>query len=219
MADTPFIKYGLSQDAKRMYFSEPKAARKIPQTVQAGYGILTHGLVMAVNTSAASPNKGKLVPYDPVAVTGNEIAPCRAYLIADSGASNNTVEVTLADSYKFAVGDDLVINDDTTAAENLGAITDISRNSFKAVITVTTNIGSTSFTTARHAYVAVEGASTPVGILEKSIDTLSGEDALDANTVLLLGNAVLYAGVVANIDATALTALNASAVSQFINIP
>lgn len=218
MADTPFIKYGLSSDAKRLYFSEPKAARKIPRTVQAGYGILPHGLIMGLNTSAAG-NKGKLVPYDPAAVTGNEFAPCRAYLIADSGTANNTVEVSLADSYKFAIGDDVILNDSTVTAENLGAITSIVRNSFKAVITVTANIGATAFTTAHFAYITVEGANTAVGILEKSVDTLSGEDALDANTTMILGNAVLYAGVIPNIDAAAATALKANVVSQFLNIP
>jgi len=220
MADTPFIKYGLSNDAKRLYFSEPKAARKIPRTVQAGYGILVHGLLMALNTSAAG-NKGKLVPYDPDAVTGAEVAPCRAYLVADSGTANKTIEITLEDSYKFAIGDDVILNDDTTTAENLGAITDIDRTTYphKAVITVTTNIGGTAFTTARFAYITVEGAETAVGVLEKSVDTLSGEGCLAANTTLILGNAVLYAGVVANADAAGLTDIGANTVSQFINIP
>lgn len=218
MADTPFIKYGLSQDAKRLYFSEPKAARKIPRTVQAGYGMLTHGMVMALNGSAAG-NVSKLVPYDPTSITGAEYAPGRAYLIADSGTANKLLDVTLADSYKFAVGDDIILVDDTTAAENLGAVASIARNNYMATITVTTNIGATSFTTARHAYIIVEGADTAVGILEKSVDTLSGEDALDANTTLILGNAVLYGGVITLLDAASLSDLGASEVSQFLNIP
>lgn len=218
MADTPFIKYGLSQDAKRLYFSEPKAARKIPRTVQAGYGMLTHGMVMALNGSAAG-NVSKLVPYDPTSITGAEYAPGRAYLIADSGTANKLLDVTLADSYKFAVGDDIILVDDTTAAENLGAVASIARNNYMATITVTTNIGTTSFTTARHAYIIVEGADTAVGILEKSVDTLSGEDALDANTTLILGNAVLYGGVITLLDAASLSDLGASEVSQFLNIP
>ena len=218
MADTPFIKYGLQEDAKRLYFSEPKAARKIPRTVRSGYGILEHGLVMAVNTSAGTA--GKLIPYNPTAVTGVEIAPGRAYLVADSGAANKLLDVTIEDSYKFKVGDDLMLVDDTTTVENLGAITGIDRTTVKhkATITVTTDIGGTPFTVARFAFVYIGGADAAIGILEKSVDTLTGEDGKDANTVLILGNAVLYKGVV-NTDAAALTDLGASEISQYLNIP
>ena len=220
MADTPFIKYGLSQDAKRLYYSEPSAARKIPRTVVAGHEIVEHGMLMAMNTSAAG-NSGKMVPYDMTAVTGVENAPCRAYLVADSGTANKIINVTLKDSYKFVVGDDVMINDDTTAAENLGAIASIDRTTYThmAVITVTTNIGSTAFTTARFAYITVEGAGVAVGILEKTVDTLASEDALDGNSVLILGNAVLYYGVVTNSDSAGLTEIGATVVSQFLDIP
>lgn len=219
MADTPYISYGLQGDATRLYFSEPKAARKIPRTVKAGYGILVHGLLMAANTSAAAD--GKIIPYNPTAITGAEFAPGRAYLVADSGVANNTVEVTIEDSYKVEVGDDLMLVDDTTAVENLGAITAIDRTTLahKATITVTTNIGATAFTVARFAFVYIEGADTAIGVLEKSIDTLTGENAKDANTTLILGNAVLYKGVVTNSDSAGLTDLGATEISQYLNIP
>jgi hypothetical protein len=218
MADTPFIKYGLSSDAKRLYFSEQKAARKIPCTISKGFGILEHGIILAKNTSAGTT--GKLIPYNPTTITGVEVAPGRAYLVADSGTVNKLVEVTIADSYKFAVGDDLMLVDDTTAVENLGAIASIDRTlAHKAIITVAINIGATAFTVARFAFVYVEGADVAIGVLEKSVDTLSGEDAKDANATLILGNAVLYQGVCGNLDAAALTDLSASEISQFINIP
>ncbi len=220
MADTPTIKYGLpSADAKRLYFSEPKAARKIPRTLRAGYGIIEHGTLMAADASAASV--GKLVPYNPTAVTGAEYAPGRAYIIADSGTANKLVDVTIADSYKFAVGDDLMIVDDTTTAENLGAITAIDRTTLphKATITVTTNIGGTAFTVARFGFVYVEGGDVALGILEKSVNTGEGVDAVGANAVLVLGNAVMYAGCVRPLDAAAKTDLSAVVVGQYVNIP
>ena len=220
MADTAFIKYGTSKDATRLFYSEPSASRRIPRTVQAGYGILDSGLVMAANASPDSPNLGKMVPYDPAAVTGKEIAPGRAYLVADSGTANNTLEVSIDDAGKFAVGDLVTVKDDTTSAEDLGAITaiDTTTYSHKAIITVTTNIGGTAFTVARFAYITITGATTAVGILGKTVDTLSGQNALDGNSVLILGNALLYSGV-CNTDAGALNDLNASIVSQFLNIP
>jgi len=221
MADTPFIKYGTSSEAKRLFFSEPNASRRLPRTVQAGFGILTHGLIMADNTAAGSPNLGKMVPYDPTAVTGKEEAPGRAYLVEDNTAAGSTVNVTVADSYKFAVGDTIRIKDDTTTAEVLGAITAIDNTTYahKAEITFTTATGATSFTVARFAYICHADAVNAVGILGKSVDTLTGVDALDGNTVLILGNAILYKGVIVNADATSLTALNAKIVSQFLDMP
>jgi hypothetical protein len=219
MADTPYIKYGVqSPDAKRMYFSEPSAARRIPRTVKGGYGILEHGMLMAENLSVAT--KGKLVPYDMDAVTGTELSPCRAYLLSDVASGATTVEVAVNDSYKFEVGDELVIRDSATTYTGLGAITAIDRAAYphKVVITVATAAGA-AFTTAQHGYVAIKGVDVAVGILDKSVDTYVGADAKDANTVLLLGNAVLYAGVVTNQDSAGLNDINASAVSQFLNIP
>ncbi|MCK5862452.1 MAG: hypothetical protein KAH38_08195 [Candidatus Hydrogenedentes bacterium] len=217
MNDTPYIQNGLAADAHRLYYSEPSIARKIPATVRAGLGILEHGTLLAKNTSAGTD--GKLIPYNPTAVTGAEYAPGRAYLVADSGTANKLLDVTLADSYKFAVGDDLMLNDSTTTGENLGAITAIARGAYKATITVTSNIGATSFTTARFAHVYVEGGDAAVGILEKSVDTGTGVNAKGANTVLLLGNAVLYQDVVRPLDAAAKTDLSAVAIGRFINIP
>ena len=221
MADTPFIKYGTSSDAKRLFFSEPNASRRIPRTVSAGFGILTHGLILAENLAAGSPNLGKLLPYDPTAVTGKEEAPGRAYLVEDSAGAANEVSVTVSDSYKFVVGDTVRVKDDTTAAEVVGAITAIDNTTYKhkATITFTTALGGTAFTVARFAYISHADSVNAVGILGKSVDTLADVDALDGNTVLIMGNAVLYKGVIVNRDATSLAALNAKIVGPYLDMP
>jgi len=221
MADTPFIKYGTANDAKRLFFSEPNASRRIPRTVQAGFGILTHGLIMADNAAAGSANLGKMIPYDPTAVTGKEEAPGRAYLVEDTTNAATIVNVTVADSYKFVVGDTIRVKDDTTTAEVLGAITAIDNTTYahKAEITFTVAAGSTPFTVARFAYICHADATAAIGILGKSVDTLKDSDALDGNTVLILGNAILYRGVIVNVDAASLSSLNAKLVGPFLDMP
>uniref|UniRef100_A0A6M3IS83 Uncharacterized protein n=1 Tax=viral metagenome TaxID=1070528 RepID=A0A6M3IS83_9ZZZZ len=217
--DIPSIVIGGQEDYKRLYYSDPNAARKVPVTTMAGYGALKMGTAMAKNGSAAG-GVGKLIPYDPTAVTGAEDAHVRAYLVQNSGTGATVLYVTLNDSYKFAVGDDVYIHDNTTTAENLGAITGIDRTTYThmAAITVTTASGGTSFTTARFAYLAIEGFDTCVGILEKSIDTGTGVNAKGALATLIRGNAVLYTGMLTNFDAAAIVDRSATSWGQFTDL-
>lgn len=218
--DTPQVNYGLQTDYKRLYYSEPEAALKVPVTLMAGYGKLEQGTALALNGSAGG-QKAKVFPYDPnAAPDGKAVRPAAAFLVTDSGTASNILYTTLDDSYKFEVGDDVYIEDDTTAAENLGAITAIDRTTYtnRAKITVTTNYGGTSFTTARFAYIAVEGYTTCVGILEKTVDTGTGSSAKGALSTMILGNCVLYNGMLTNFDSAAKTDLSAGSFGQYVYI-
>jgi hypothetical protein len=225
MPDIPSIIRGAQDDYRTLYYSEPMAALKVPVTLQSGYGVLKLGTALALNKSAAvTGGRDQLVPYNPTSFTGAENHPGRAYLVANSGTTDSFVYVAMDDSYKFKVGDDLIINDNTTSAENKGAITAIDRTTelHRAKITFTTAIGGTAFTTARYAYVCVEagdnsnGYSDCVGILEKSVDTGTGEHAKGAVATLILGNAVLYEGLLTNIDSAAKTDLSAASFGQYM---
>ena len=156
--DTPFMEYGQQDDYRVLFYSEHMAALVVEVTLQAGYGGLRLGTVMAKNLSnLKTGNKYKFVPYKPTTFTGAEEHPGRAYLVQDGGALGSVVYLTKDDAYKFAVGDDIIINDNTTAKENLGAITAIDHTTYSHMskITFTTAVGATAFTTARFAYVAV----------------------------------------------------------------
>jgi hypothetical protein len=220
--DIASITYGSQEDYKKLYFSNPDAALKVPVTLQAGYGKLEAGYILAENKSA-SGGDGKFVPYNLTSFDGTETSPGRAYLVANSGTSDNYVYVTMDDSYKFAVGDDLIIVDDTTSAENLGAITAIDRTTYPhmAKITATTNIGGVAFTTARYAYVCVEAGdssnnySDAVGVLEKTVDTGTGSTAKGAVATMIIKNAILYSGMLTNSDSAARTDLGASTFGQY----
>lgn len=217
--DIPSFVYGLQEDYKKLYFSEPMAALKIPITLAPGYGVLKQGTVLSRVTSAAG-NLGYFIPYDPTigGVTGAEVAPGRAYLTEQQTSGTAVCSVTLADSYKFAVGDDIIIcdSDGEGTSDNGGAIISIDRTTYPthAVITFTTQTDDT-FTLAKFAFAMVEGALTAVGILEKSVDTGTGENAKGALATLILGNAVLYKGMILNMDAGAITDLSVGSIGQF----
>lgn len=220
--DTPHLVYGVQKDYKNIYFSRPEIALVVDVSIQAGYGLLEGGTILAKNLSAAG-NKGKYVPYNPTLFTGVENHPGRAYLVSASGTTASILYVTLNDSYKFIVGDDLAIKDNVTAAENLGKITAIDRTTYPhmAAITVTTATGGTSFTTARKAYVCVEAGtgtnyySDAVAILAKTVDTGTGVNAQGAVSPIILSNAVLYEGMLTNLDTAAKTALGVTSFGQF----
>jgi len=218
--DIPQIIYGHQDDYKTLYYSDPMAALKVPITIMAGYGVLEQGTAIALNGSAAG-QIGKNFPYDPSAVPdGILFRPGAAHLVTDSGTTASILYTTLEDSYKFEVGDDVFIEDDTTAAENLGAITAIDRTTYtnRAAITVTTATGGTSFTTARFAYLAVEGYTTCVGILEKSVDTGTGVNAKGALATMIISNCTLYNGMLTNVDSAALSDLSGVSYGQYVLI-
>lgn len=222
MSDAPNIQYGSQQDYGTLYISESKASLKIPSThIQAGYGVLQAGQIMARNLSA-SGGAGNLVPYNVTTFDGTEWSPGRAYLVADAAIGASTVNVTINDSYKFEVGDDLIINDDTTTSEDLGAITAIDRTTYQsyAVITFTTVVGGTAFEIGNSAYVCVEAGvsannySDAVGILEISVDTGTGSTAKGATAPLIVSNAILYNGMLYSNDSAARTDLSATVVGN-----
>lgn len=215
--DSPNVQYGpIQTDYRRLLYSDESILMTVPIQLAAGYGILHAGTALAKNNSAAG-NKGKFIPYSPSDITGAEDAPVRAYLVSDSGTSADDLYVTIQDSYKFIVGDDLMIIDDTTSGENLGAITAIDRTSFTnmAKITVTTATGGTSFTVARHAFVAAEGYDTCVGILGKSVDTGIGSKAVGAGASLFLKNYIVYTAGLRNVDAAAVADLSLSTIGLY----
>jgi len=225
MSDAPNIQYGSQTDYGTLYVSKSEASLKLKGTIQAGYGVLKAGQLMARNTSAAG-GAGKYVPYNPTENTGTEVAAGRAYLVANTGTTDKYVHVTIADSYKFEVGDDLVISDTsltTTSSENLGAITEIDRTTYTsyAVVTATEDIGGVAFITSEFAYVNVEAGadnantwSDCVGVLEIDVDTGTGSTASGALAPIIVSNAILYNGMITGTDDAAETDISATVVGN-----
>jgi len=228
--DMPSIIRGGQTDYKRIFYSEPDRALTKEVTLAPGYGVIRAGTVLAKNLSAAG-NVGKYVPLMPgiaanlpSAANPDHQLAC-AFLVAD--AATNILYVTMEDSYKFVVGDDIIILDDNTYAassENLGAITAIDRTTYlhMAKITTTASI-SGAFAVANNACIHVEAGaastnsySVAVGVLMHSVNTGVGEDAKGAVAPMVLSNAMFYNALLTNMIAQARTDLGASVDGQFL---
>jgi hypothetical protein len=229
--DIASIIRGGQTDYKKLFYSEPDRALTKEVTMQAGYGLIPAGTVLAKNLSAAG-NKQKYVPLMPGIAAALPDAADPNHQLACAFALDTTVTaevifVTMEDSYKFVVGDDIVILSDTTygaSSENLGAIISIDRTTYlhKALITYTATI-SGSFTAAQMACIHVEAGavttnsySVAVGVLMHSVNTGVGEKAQGAVAPMILSNAMLYNALLVNMIAQARTDLGASVDGQFL---
>jgi hypothetical protein len=199
---------GETPGSKALFHSVRDIALIKDKTVQAGYGALKAGTIMATNAVT-----GDLVPYTPI--TFGALNMSRAYLVTDYGTGATVMYVTIPDSYKFAVGDKLAMaEDDGPTYHDAEEITAIDRTAepHRAKITVTTGVASANFTTAKHACCYVKaGAATNFSdatfILDQDIFTGEGDSALGANTSVIISNAILYTGALINLDTAAGTAL------------
>lgn len=216
MYDTPTIKRGVQKDYKQLLFSRNMDPMVIPVTLQAGYGVLEAGTVMSINLSDGSPNEGKLVPYNPVALAG-AYDPGRAYLAVDGAATAVAVLKSAEECYKFAVGDNLIAMDSDGTAVDMGAI--VSINYTTKTITATSNM-TVDVTVAKNGFVTVlngaaAGTSDAVGFLYTTKDTGEGQDAVGADAALIIGNAILYKGCLVLYDSAAATDLGTKDIGRF----
>lgn len=222
--DTPHIVRGGQADYKRLYYSNPDQALKKDVSLVAGFGVIPQGTGLAKVT--AGTNKGKFVPYNPATISSAVKNTGQAYLVQDV-VQGTDLYVTMADSYKFAVGDSVYVADNntkTSSAEAGGLITAIDRTTYThmAVITVTNTINA-NFTVAQSACVFhIAGAdnsntwSDCAGILELAVDTGVGEFAKGGDGTMILSNAMLYNGLLTNIDSAARSDISASVDGQYL---
>lgn len=222
--ETPFIVRAGQEDYKRLFYSDPEIAAKLPITIPGGFGIIKAGTVMA-KISESTSRLGYAVPYTPETLAaGLTTYPGISYLVTD-GAASTSVYVAIADSYKFAVGDHLAAGDANTASGSnidLGAITAIDRTTYPhmALITVTNNV-TTAITVAQGGAVWIQTKTTApfvyaTGILLGSVDTGTGANCKGALGTLVKKNAILYKGLLAGYDSEALTDLGGAEDGQYL---
>lgn len=210
---------------KTLYHSDPQYALVLGKNFAAGYGMLSAGTVIGVNTSAAG-NVGKLVPYvkTPTAVTADDAA--KSYAVVDVANAATTIKVALANSYRFVVGDDIMLSNysGATAVYHAGgAITAIDRTTTPGVatITFTTATAVATFTVANGAACYVEAGTTgkyckAKYVLDSDVDTGAGEGCVDAMSSVVIHNAVLNKAVMVNYDAAAETDLGSVTDAAFV---
>ena len=217
--DTPHVYDGLPVDYRRLLYSEFDYVLSLPIQLSAGYGTLKQGSTIAKNLSALTTgNKGQYVPYNPTTInSGSAYEPGRAFLVNDIGSGETACQVTMDDSYKFKVGDDIITNSSTEDSSNGGAITAIDRTTYanKAEITFTSAI-TNGIVVANDGCVSVEAGvgandySDCVGILAAAVETGTGEDSEGGQGVLMVSNYTMYTGMAWNFDAAAKVDISSS---------
>lgn len=138
---------------KPLFHSVRDIALLLDKTVKSGYGVLKTGTIMSVCSIT-----GNLYPY-PEAKAGDNNTNAKAYLVQEPSDADNDLYVTIKDSYKFQVGDELILDGSgagTIEVQEI-AITDID-------ITVadvwTLAFGDTSIAITQGATETVVGLST-----------------------------------------------------------
>jgi hypothetical protein len=208
---TPHLRRGAQVDPKRLFYSDQNIALTKQVTIPPGYGFLPAGTVMG-KISESTNRAGQFVPYAVQAPTAGLAFLGGAYLTQD-GAASAECHVTMEDSYMFAVGDHLGAVDSDGTPIDLGAVTAIDRTTYahKAVVTATNDV-TAAITVANGGMVFIQtDASTPfstaAGILTTGVDTGYGEEADGGQGVVVLSNAILYKGLIPNLDAGGLADL------------
>ena len=197
---------------KTLFHSVRDIALIIDKTIKPGFGILREGTLMSQIYGG-----DQLVPYARTSRT--DVHAGRTFVISDVAAQATTVRVSLKKSYRFAVGDVIVLCNNSAAGvfEDLGAITEIDRTTYPdiAVITPTTAVANVATHTVANSTAIYHKTKvdspfmTATHILDKDVDTGEDVGSLGGLTSVVLSNAVLNYGVLVGIDSAAITALSA----------
>jgi len=220
----PQMNIGAMTLGQRPLFKSQRETALIEEGVyQAGFGYLPPGQIMAKNAVT-----GKLVPYVPDAVVfGVTKGVARAINDVANGAA--FVYVTMDDSYKFQIGDSLILAQDATFLDG-GAITAIDRDTdaYRAKITFTNATAVATYTMANntHCYPKAGTAgkfSKAFCICDLGVDTGYGADD-EAGTIpqgglgsVVFKNATLYRNSLVDYDAQVLTDLAAVTIPFIFN--
>ena len=97
---------GITPGQVALFHSARDIALIKDKTCKSGYGYLAAGTLMAVNSL-----EGDLYPYVEVAAADNN-GNGKAYVTTDAITLESTVQVLASESYKFQVGDSLVLGAD-----------------------------------------------------------------------------------------------------------
>lgn len=225
LGQTPYMFRGGQEDLRRLFYSDPTKAMAKVITIPAGYGVIPAGALMGLISESTS-RVGQYVPYSPFDAVGAIAAAMPngfglAFTVNDV-STGKSVNVTMADSYKFAVGDHLVIADSTYVQTDLGAITAIDRTTYTHMAVITVTNSCESQTMALGAAITIQTTTADpwvkaVGVLKSGVDTGVGENAKGAQGVMVIKNAMLYVNSLYNYNADALTDLSwASADGQYL---
>ena len=199
---------------KQLFISHRDIALMMDYTFKGGYGVLEAGTLMCqkFDDDVASDI---LIPFALEADDANLSSENPAISMLTSNAASTALEVALVDSYKFAVGDTIVLAEGDTPSYEVLTIAAIVVNGDRAEIE-TGAFTATAFTTANSAHIFVKGdldagntqMCKAIAILDMDLDT-----GLDINPGALgnvvVSNCILRKDAMMAYDAQALTDLGA----------
>jgi len=99
-----------------LFHSVRDIALILDKTVKAGYGVIKSGTIMSVCSIT-----GNLVPYAQTNADEND-TNAKSYLVASPGSAATVCNVGIEDSYKFQVGDSLVMDGSGTGTDEVQSI-------------------------------------------------------------------------------------------------
>jgi hypothetical protein len=222
--DTPYQVRGGQTDYKRIFYSDQNRALTKPITLPGGYGVIQSGTVMAM-ISESTNRAGQYVPYAPEGSSwpgaGLQVTwPGITYVTLDL-TTNKVAQVTLEDSYRFAVGDHLCATDTDGTMTDAGAITAIDRTTYSHIAVITSTNNFAAATVAKGAGIYIQTTtSTPfvlaTGFLFSSVDTGVGANSKGAQGTLVLSNATLYQGTLKGYNSDVATDLGSSSDGKYV---
>ena len=186
-----------------LFHSRRDQALILDKTCRMGYGVIEAGTIMGKDAN------GLLYP-----MAGNSNHSIT--ILSDlTGGSTTTFNILLAEAYKLAEGETIVITDGTNT-ETLDIATsgiDITSSEIMATITVdTAPTNSYAAATPTVVYLANDTTGDYLEasfILDMDVDTGSGANARGGLCSVVLSNAILYKAKMTNIETALLTDLGA----------
>lgn len=197
----------------RLFFSRRESALLLGKTVRGGFGHLNAGTVMG-----AIAGDDRIVPF---AAVGAASPLGKSFLVADAVNGNANITVSLSDSYRFQPGDPVVLynsNAGGTYMRTTIVAAGITRGATTANIELTAAVDAATYTMANGVFLAhrtgadaADATSLAAAyVLDQDIYTGEGIETIQPDGALgsvVVSNAILYADVIENINANALTAL------------
>lgn len=203
------VRGGMSPGIRPLFHSRREIALIKDKSAINGYGLLNAGRVLGTTPDGTVVP----VPVDDGSVDAVDIA--RTRLVVDAADAATTVVVAEGDACRFAVGDEIVINNLTPAYDELGSITAISdAANGQVTITVDGAVDGAVFTTANRAAISHKtDATTPFYkascLLDKDINTGTTAGCAAVPCSVVFKNAMVYSVYLTGMSAKSLTDLGA----------
>jgi hypothetical protein len=186
------VRGGMSAGIRPLFHSRREIALIKDKSLTNGFGLLNQGYVLGTTEDGrVTP-----IPVDDGSVDAVDIA--RTRLVADAVDAASTIVVAEAEACRFAVGDSIIINNDTPAYDDVGKITAIS-DAVNGQVTITFDgtVNGSGFTIGNRAALSHKTAAADPFyaascLLDKDVDTGTTAGTAAVPCSVVFRNAMVY---------------------------